>query len=172
MMSLEERNLILKVQKVLLNCHIISTPIHDIENGVVNHKRRRFVYFVHGLFWLHFVLTIIRVFASKDSLLYLYSIDSMSAFGYLGRLLNATHLVGYPMCYFHSLTVLMNEKKRTLAPVTNLNEMFDNLPNRSRTETKYFTFNLTLLSYLPFLHLTGTIPIMILKGFGAIMSFD
>ena len=96
----------------------------------------------------------------------------MSAFGYLGRLLNATHLVGYPMCYFHSLTILMNEKKRTLAPVTNLNQMFDNLPNRSRTETKYLTFNLTLLSYLPFLHLIGTIPIMILKGFGAIMSFD
>ena len=167
MSSPDVTHLVEDVEKVLKKCFIISAPFSDIEKGIVNERRRRIVYFLAFIFFVDFLLSIIRTFASKNSVLHIYSLNSLVSFGYLGKLFNGSFVVGYPLCITHMYTVLRNEKRGTLTPVTSLGRMFHKLPNLSTEETKTLTNILKLLAYIRYVNLVSTCPGMFLRAVGA-----
>ena len=95
MSSPDVTDLVENVERVLQKCFVISAPLKDIEKGIVNQRRRMIVYLVVFISFVDFLLSIIRTFASKNSFLHIYSLNSLVSFGYLGRLFNAAFMVGY-----------------------------------------------------------------------------
>ena len=167
MSSTDVTHLVQDVERVLQKCFIISAPFLDIEKGIVNEGRRRTVYLLALIFFVDFLLSIIRTFASQNSVLHIYSLNSLVSFGYLGKLFNGAFVVGYPLCITHMYTVLLNEKRGTLTPVTNIGRMLHKLPNLSSEETKTLTSILKLLKYIPYVNLLSTCPGMFLRAVGA-----
>ena len=167
MSSPDVTHLVEDVERVLKKCFVISASFSDIEKGIVNERRRRIAYFMVFFSFVEFILAIIRTVASKDSSLHIYSLNSMVSFGYLGRIYNAGTIVGYVIVITHTCTVLLNEKRGTLTPVTSLGRMFHKLPNPSTEETKTLTNILQMFIYIPYLNILITCPAMLLRTVGA-----
>ena len=167
MSSPDAIDLVQDVERVLKKCFIISAPFKDIEKGIVNERRRRIVYLVVFTYLVDCLLSIIRTLAPEDSSLHMYSLNSMVSFGYLGRLFNAVFIVGIPMVTTNICTLLLHEKRGTLTPVTSLTRMFDKLPNPSTEETKTLTSILKLFTYIPYVNILTTCPLLLMRIVGA-----
>ena len=170
MSSQDISDLVNEIDKLLVNWYIISSPIDDIEKGVLNTKRRIMIYAANFIACIETVIALIAFAAPKESLLHFYVLNGVHSLGFLGRIFSGIIMVGYPMDMMHSIVILMNEKRGTLTPVTNIKHMFDKLNNPSPRETKRLMFSLKALRYFPLMHLGGTISMECIKAVGAVMT--
>ena len=162
--------LVNKIETVLKKNYIVSTTLQDIENGIVDNKRRRVVYLKNGCFFAFFLISITWTVAPSDSALHFYFLNPLHGLGKIGRFVAAFFAIGIVMIFLHSLSLLQQEKKAALAPVTDLRKMLVRLRNPSPEETKRLIFFMKLLSLLPWFNLFLTIPLASITVIGSIIT--
>ena len=163
-------DLVSKIEIVLKKCYVASSSFDDIEKGIVNQRRRRIVYIIICFIVMLCILSGIWSFAPLDSPFYLSIPNPYYAYGRLGRFISATHVIGFPLTILYSLTILMNETKGSLTPVTNLKHLFDKLPHPSDHEVKKLTFLLRILPYIPLTNFLCAFPVFSFVFIGSVLT--
>ena len=162
--------LVSKIEIVLKKFYIISTTFQDIHHGNVNNKRRRVIYLKNGCFLAFFLICTIWTTAPSDSALHFYFLNPLHGLGKVGRFVGAFFAIGIFMILLHSLSLLQQEKKAALAPVTDLRQMLVRLRNPSPEEIKRLIFFMKLLSLLPWFNLFLTVPLAAITAIGSIIT--
>ena len=162
--------LVNKIEIVLKKSYIVSTTFQDIENGIVDTKRRRVVYFILGVMIMYFIILTTWTVAPEDSSFHFYFFNPFHGFGKIGRFLAAFLAAGGLMVMLHYFAVLKQEKRSSLTPVTGLRHMFDRLGHPSSKDTKKLTLFMKLLALIPWFKVILVLPLIILMAIGSIIT--
>ena len=162
--------LVNKIEIVLKKNYIVSTTFQNIENGIVDNKRRRVVYCILGVMITYFIILTTWTIAPKNSSLHFYFFNPFYGFGKIGRFVAAFLAAGGLMVMLHYIAVLKQEKRSSLTPVTGLRHMFDRLGHPSSKDTKKLTLFMKLLALIPWFKVILVLPLIILMAIGSIVT--
>ena len=171
-MSLNQVDQIIeKVEKSLQRDFIISSTFADIDRGVLNKRRRSMAIILNIITCIDTIRALIATVASNDSVLHVYSLNTLFGYGFMGRFMAGCYSIALPGTVATFVVFFINEGRGALSPVTKIKQNIRKVQNPSNQEIQEMIFHLRVMLHVRnCVRIAHTTPMAVFVMVGAVIT--